>query len=203
MNNKRKTIIVVLLFVSFLGAQTVSANEDNSEPPEEINEEHATEEAEDDSLPNGQAMEVTSNTDETGEVFDPTIQFPELEGKKQFLSFQTPERETYHIVVEYGRNNTSTHVYLLKSVKDQEIENIATGNLAEQEEPTSETFIEDTNSNEEVEEIVEVANVETKDESETSSIGQKLLIFGIVFTAVIVFYFLKKRNNSDNNYDDE
>lgn len=202
MNNKRKIIIVVLLFVSFLGAQTVSANEDNSEPPEEINEEHATEE-EDDSLPNGQAMEVTSNTDETGEVFDPTIQFPDLEGKKQFLSFQTPERETYHIVVEYGRNNTSTHVYLLKSVKDQEIENIATGNSPEQEEPTSETFIEDTNSNEEVKEIVEVANVETKDESETSSIGQKLLIFGIVFIAVIVFYFLKKRNNSDNNYDDE
>jgi len=196
-------MIVALLFVSFLGVQTVSANEDNSEPSEEINEEQVTEEVEDASLPNGQAMEVTSNTDETGEVFDPTIQYPELEGKKQFLSFKTPENETYHIVVEYGRNSTSTHVYLLKSVKDQEIENIATGNSSEQEEPTSTTFIEESNSNEEVTEIVEVANEETQDESETSSIGQKLLIFGIVFIVVIVFYFLKKRNGGGNNYDDE
>lgn|SRR5699024_2726085 len=203
MNSKIKTMIVALLFVSFLGVQTVSANEDNSEPSEEINEEQVTEEVEDASLPNGQAMEVTSNTDETGEVFDPTIQYPELEGKKQFLSFKTPENETYHIVVEYGRNSTSTHVYLLKSVKDQEIENIATGNSSEQEEPTSTTFIEESNSNEEVTEIVEVANEETQDESETSSIGQKLLIFGIVFIVVIVFYFLKKRNGGGNNYDDE
>ena len=203
MNSKIKTMIVALLFVSFLGVQTVSANEDNSEPSEEINEEQVTEEVEDASLPNGQAMEVTSNTDETGEVFDPTILYPELEGKKQFLSFKTPENETYHIVVEYGRNSTSTHVYLLKSVKDQEIENIATGNPSEQEEPTSTTFIEESNSNEEVTEIVEVANEETQDESETSSIGQKLLIFGIVFIVVIVFYFLKKRNGGGNNYDDE
>ena len=35
MNSKIKTMIVALLFVSFLGVQTVSANEDNSEPSEE------------------------------------------------------------------------------------------------------------------------------------------------------------------------
>lgn len=192
MYRKLSSVAIALLFVCSLGVQTVSADENNSNPPEEIEEAP---------LPNGQAMEVTTNTDEYGEVFDPTIQYPELEGKKQFLTFKTPENETYHIVVEYGRNSASTHVYLLKSVKEQEIENIATGNSSEQEEPTSNTFIGESKSSKEVKE--KSKNVETQDESESSSIGQKLLIFGVVFIVVIAFYFLKKRNDSGNNYDDE
>lgn len=192
MYRKLRSVAIALLFVCSLGVKTVSADENNSNPPEEIEEAP---------LPNGQAMEVTTNTDEYGEVFDPTIQYPELEGKKQFLTFKTPTNETYHIVVEYGRNSASTHVYLLKSVKEQEIENIATGNSSEQEEPTSNTFIGESKSSEEVKE--KSKNVETQDESESSSIGQKLLIFGVVFIVVIAFYFLKKRNDSGNNYDDE
>ena len=67
MYRKLRSVAIALLFVCSLGVQTVSADENNSNPPEEIEEAP---------LPNGQAMEVTTNTDEYGEVFDPTIQYP-------------------------------------------------------------------------------------------------------------------------------
>lgn len=212
MKNISKKLVLALTILFFLNAGIVSANKETENSSEDQTEEEAIEELPENdesdsieaSLPNGEAMEVTSNTDENGEVFNPTISFPELEGKKQFLSFKTPENETYHIVVEYGRNSTSTYVYLLKSVKDQEIEAIATNNLSEEPEVVSETFSEETASNEEDSiQDTELIDEASTNEVEKSSVGRNILVFGVVIVTVLGLYFLKKRNSKNSGYDDE
>lgn len=144
----------------------------------------------------GKGYEVLENTDENGDPFNPTLTPDQLEGKKQFLTFTTDNRQTYHVVVDYGK--TKSEVYLLKAVNDEEIENLA--NQSENNSNGS-TFNDTMDESEETESTED----STKEEKNTQSagIGSKVLIFVVVIGVMLGIYFFKKKHDDSSGFYDE
>lgn len=159
---------------------------------EEVDEDSQAPEAP--SVEDGSGYEVTENTDENGEQFNPNLSNEDLEGKKQFLTFQTADNETYYIIVDYGRSQSKVH--LLKAVNNDEIESIATNNTSETEK-SDEATTEEKNTSSESEESEVPA-----EEEEQSSSPNWLLIVIIMVVMVGILYFFKKKKESGSNIDD-
>lgn len=155
---------------------------------EEVDEDSQAPEAP--SVEGGSGYEVTENTDENGEQFNPNLSNEDLEGKKQFLTFQTADNETYHIIVDYGRSQSKVH--LLKAVNNDEIESIATNTSSETEESKEPTEEENTSSE---------AEAPAEDEEQSSS-PNWLLIVILMAVMVGILYFFKKKKESGSNIDD-
>ncbi|MFW3364728.1 CD1107 family mobile element protein [Aerococcus viridans] len=156
---------------------------------EEVDEDSQAPEAP--SVEGGSGYEVTENTDENGEQFNPNLSNEDLEGKKQFLTFQTADNETYHIIVDYGRSQSKVH--LLKAVNNDEIESIATNNTSESEKADEATTEEENTSSE--------AEAPAEDEEQSSS-PNWLLIVILMAVMVGILYFFKKKKESGSNIDD-
>lgn len=156
---------------------------------EEVDEDSQAPEAP--SVEDGSGYEVTENTDENGEQFNPNLSNEDLDGKKQFLTFQTADNETYHIIVDYGRSQSKVH--LLKAVNNDEIESIATNNTSESEKADEATTEEENTSSE--------AEAPAEDEEQSSS-PNWLLIVILMAVMVGILYFFKKKKESGSNIDD-
>lgn len=156
---------------------------------EEVDEDSQAPEAP--SVDDGSGYEVTENTDENGEQFNPNLSNEDLDGKKQFLTFQTADNETYHIIVDYGRSQSKVH--LLKAVNNDEIESIATNNTSESEKADEATTEEENTSSE--------AEAPAEDEEQSSS-PNWLLIVILMAVMVGILYFFKKKKESGSNIDD-
>lgn len=163
---------------------------------EEVDEDSQAPEAP--SVDDGSGYEVTENTDENGEQFNPNLSNEDLEGKKQFLTFQTADNETYHIIVDYGRSQSKVH--LLKAVNNDEIESIATNNTSESEKADEATTEEKDTSSEE-ENTSSEAEAPAEDEEQSSS-PNWLLIVILMAVMVGILYFFKKKKESGSNIDD-
>lgn len=155
---------------------------------EEVDEDSQAPEAP--SVVGGGGYEVTENTDENGEQFNPNLSNEDLDGKKQFLTFQTADNETYHIIVDYGRSQSKVH--LLKAIDNDEIESIATNTSSETEESKEPTEEENTSSEAE----------EPAEDEEQSSSPNWLLIVILMAVMVGILYFFKKKKESGSNIDD-
>lgn len=156
---------------------------------EEVDEDSQAPEAP--SVEDGSGYEVTENTDENGEQFNPNLSNEDLDGKKQFLTFQTADNETYHIIVDYGRSQSKVH--LLKAVNNDEIESIATNNTSKSEKADEATTEEENTSSE--------AEAPAEDEEQSSS-PNWLLIVILMAVMVGILYFFKKKKESGSNIDD-
>lgn len=156
---------------------------------EEVDEDSQAPEAP--SVVGGGGYEVTENTDENGEQFNPNLSNEDLDGKKQFLTFQTADNETYHIIVDYGRSQSKVH--LLKAIDNDEIESIATNNTSESEKADEATTEEENTSSE--------AEAPAEDEEQSSS-PNWLLIVILMAVMVGILYFFKKKKESGSNIDD-
>lgn len=156
---------------------------------EEVDEDSQAPEAP--SVEGGSGYEVTENTDENGEQFNPNLSNEDLDGKKQFLTFQTADNETYHIIVDYGRSQSKVH--LLKAIDNDEIESIATNNTSESEKADEATTEEENTSSE--------AEAPAEDEEQSSS-PNWLLIVILMAVMVGILYFFKKKKESGSNIDD-
>lgn len=155
---------------------------------EEVDEDSQAPEAP--SVVGGGGYEVTENTDENGEQFNPNLSNEDLDGKKQFLTFQTADNKTYHIIVDYGRSQSKVH--LLKAIDNDEIESIATNTSSETEESKEPTEEENTSSE---------AEAPAEDEEQSSS-PNWLLIVILMAVMVGILYFFKKKKESGSNIDD-
>lgn len=202
--------LFLILFVSPHSAFAEEEKEESSEPPTEettaeevMPEESEVNESEMD-YPNPaegeKGFEVSSNTDETGEVFDPRISYPELEGKKQFLTFITPDRQEYHIVVDYGRN--SANVHLLKAINEEDIDSISEdGSSVESDSTFFGAEAKEVENSEEKEENVAVA-AETEKSEQTNN-SSTVIIFAVVIGVVLVLAYRKFKGTNATGYDED
>lgn len=207
----RMTITILMLFMMIVFSPTVQAEEEasNDPPSEEPNaEEVMPEETEvnesemeyPDPIEGETGFEVTSNTDETGEVFDPRISYPDLEGKKQFLTFVTPNRQEYHIVVDYGRNSASVH--LLKAINEEDIDAIS--EVESSTETDSTFFGGEAKAVENPEEKVENIDVAAQtDETEQTNNSSMFIIFAVVIGVVLFLAFKKFKGTDASGYDED
>lgn len=207
----RMTITILMLFMMIVFSPTVQAEGDASNEPssEESNaEEVMPEETEvnesemeyPDPTEGETGFEVTSNTDETGEVFDPRISYPDLEGKKQFLTFVTPNRQEYHIVVDYGRNSASVH--LLKAINEEDIDAIS--EVESSTETDSTFFGGEAKAVENPEEKVENIDVAAQtDETEQTNNSSMFIIFAVVIGVVLFLAFKKFKGTDASGYDED
>lgn len=207
----RMTITILMLFMMIVFSPTVQAEGDASNEPssEESNaEEVMPEETEvnesemeyPDPTEGETGFEVTSNTDETGEVFDPRISYPDLEGKKQFLTFVTPNRQEYHIVVDYGRNSASVH--LLKAINEEDIDAISEVESSAEDESTF--FGAEAKAVENPLENVENINVAAQtEETEQTNNSSMFIIFAVVIGVVLFLAFKKVKGNDASGYDED
>lgn len=207
----RMTITILMLFMMIVFSPTVQAEGDASNEPssEESNaEEVMPEETEvnesemeyPDPTEGETGFEVTSNTDETGEVFDPRISYPDLEGKKQFLTFVTPNRQEYHIVVDYGRNSASVH--LLKAINEEDIDAIS--EVESSTETDSTFFGAEAKAVENPEEKVENIDVAAQtDETEQTNNSSMFIIFAVVIGVVLFLAFKKFKGTDASGYDED
>lgn len=204
-------ITILLLYVVIVFSPSVHAEEESSTEPaneepkaeEVMPEETEVNESEmeyPDPAEGETGFEVTSNTDETGEVFDPRISYPDLEGKKQFLTFVTPNRQEYHIVVDYGRNSASVH--LLKAINEEDIDAISEVESSAESESTF--FGAEAKAVENTEEKVEntdvVAQTEEKEQTNNSSM---FIIFAVVIGVVLFLAFKKFKSTDASGYDED
>lgn len=207
----RMTITILMLFMMIVFSPTVQAEGDASNEPssEESNaEEVMPEETEvnesemeyPDPTEGETGFEVTFNTDETGEVFDPRISYPDLEGKKQFLTFVTPNRQEYHIVVDYGRN--SANVHLLKAINEEDIDAISEVESSAEGESTF--FGAEPKAVERPEEEVENIDVaaQTEEKEQTNNISM-FIIFAVVIGVVLFLAFKKFKGTDVSGYDED
>ena len=205
------TITILMLFMMIVFSPTVQAegdasNEPSSEEPnaeEVMPEETEVNESEmeyPDPIEGETGFEVTSNTDETGEVFDPRISYPDLEGKKQFLTFVTPNRQEYHIVVDYGRNSASVH--LLKAINEEDIDAIS--EVESSTETDSTFFGGEAKAVENPEEKVENIDVAAQtDETEQTNNSSMFIIFAVVIGVVLFLAFKKFKGTDASGYDED
>lgn len=211
---KRNSYLTLSLFlILFVFPHSVFAEDEEDETSEPATEETTAEEVmPEDTEVNDSEMnypnpaegekgfEVISNTDETGEVFDPRITYPELEGKKQFLTFITPNRQEYHIVVDYGRNSASVH--LLKAINEEDIDSISEEDSSVE---TDSTFFgaeaKEVENNEEKEENMAVAT-QTENSEQTNN-SSTVIIFAVVIGVVLVLAYRKFKGTDASGYDED
>ncbi|MDK6679202.1 MULTISPECIES: CD1107 family mobile element protein [unclassified Aerococcus] len=142
-------------------------------------------------LEGAEAMKVKENVDEDGKPFDPRLSFPDLKGKKQFLTFVTADNKTYHIVVTYETN--SSNVRLLKEVNAEDLEEIAVG---PQKPMAGQATSED--AKKEMSEVKEQSESEARKSDQKKSGANTLGIVAFVVVAVGGFaYWKKKRDKED------
>lgn len=134
-------------------------------------------------------MEVVSNVNERGQVFD----HEKLAGTKQFLTVVTPDGRTYYIVINYEQFGTKVH--LLKDMSESDVETVANsqpqaGSMTplQAEQYMEQNANEDTNNSENL-------------ESETEDHGPNLMIVGVILVAGGIFAFIKlKKDKKEDGF---
>ena len=115
----KKILMLIASLMCIYTSSSVSAEDSSSTESSSFRSDGFTE-AE---ISHVEALNVVENVDENGNVFDPRISFPELTGKKQFLTFKTADGKNYHIVVSYEANTAT--VRLLQDVSSLTLDQLA------------------------------------------------------------------------------
>ncbi|MCW6667547.1 hypothetical protein NHG34_08240 [Aerococcaceae bacterium NML190938] len=184
----KKILLIIVSLVCSCVLLTVSAEESSSFRSDGFTESE---------ISHVEALQVVENVDENGQVFDPRISFPELAGKKQFLTFRTTDGKNYHIVVSY-ESNTAT-VRLLQDVSSLTLDQLA-GVQRLPQIPNQESI----HSEEQISSVENVEHSTEASEINPSNQTQWWIVIGgstLVFIVAVYFKFFKNKKNKSSGFD--
>ena len=142
---------------------------------------------------------LTDSPAETGEgtVYDKVVTDNTIDSQKIFYDITTEEGEVFHLVVDQG--NTANNVYLLKQVKNSDLQALAVDDTGAQKEQENEASLLEALAAEEAE--AEQAT-ETSNEQKKSGLNSDIItLIAIVGLGGAFYYFKIYKKKKDTEMD--